>query len=429
MNTDHIATPGNRPIQLRQADIVETWIRNHRQSYPDGSGHWQAVNELLDDYRLHAVTGTPLGQHACEHTYCCHGESFTDHRDERADRVEGEWDDEPIGYVLEGQWVDEPIDGPEGALVREAPATEPAPGERETSKWDNYPHNLPRETLIRRVKGHAAECANVEQILAEAMPELFGLGDGLDYPAELRAIGEHTPTTMAMTAKAEIERLRGALEADQGAEDARLVRQAQRCRGALVEIAHATGLDEPEQLPEWEISQAVRGHIRDAVADAAWWEGVTMIESDRRITAEHRFNAVTGRQGNEIGRLRKALAEAGGTGPAQAVVADWLRTHLGPIDVADQALVLTEEVGEVARAIVKRQQGIRGSRAEWTTALRHEIADTQIALLALAACEGVDLAEATRLRWEQITRRDTHARRRPHLESVTESAGDMPHAA
>ena len=410
MNTDQTATGGSSPIQPQRADVVETWIRNHRQSYPDGSGHWQAVNELLDDYRLHAVTGTPLGQHACEHTYCCHAETRTDHRDEQADSLEGEWD-EPIGYVLASEWIAEAIDGAEDGLVREAPATEPAPGERETSRWDSYPHNLPRETLIRHVKGHAAECANVEQILAEAMPELFGLGDGVDYPAELGAIGEHTPTTMAMTAKAEIERLRTALEADQAGGDARLVRQVQRARGALVEIAGAVGLDEPEQLPEWEISQAVRAHIRDAVGDAAWWEGVAMIETDRRITAEHRFNAVTGRQGNEIGRLRKALAEAGGTGPAQAVVADWLRTHLGPIDVADQALVLAEEVGEVARAIVKRQQGIRGSRAEWTTALRHEIADTQIALLALAESEGIDLPTEARRRWIEITNRNPTAAR------------------
>jgi hypothetical protein len=44
---------------------VEAWIKEARDEYPKSTGYpespeWLALDGLLDDYRLHADTGTPL---------------------------------------------------------------------------------------------------------------------------------------------------------------------------------------------------------------------------------------------------------------------------------------------------------------------------------------------------------------------------------
>jgi hypothetical protein len=51
----------------RRGDEVERWIKRERDTYnqysagEDGAA-WFALDDLLDDYRLHADTGTPLDQ-------------------------------------------------------------------------------------------------------------------------------------------------------------------------------------------------------------------------------------------------------------------------------------------------------------------------------------------------------------------------------
>lgn len=51
----------------KRGDQVEAWLKSQRDEYHQTSSpQWQALNEALDTYRLHADTGTPLGQHTCE---------------------------------------------------------------------------------------------------------------------------------------------------------------------------------------------------------------------------------------------------------------------------------------------------------------------------------------------------------------------------
>jgi tetraacyldisaccharide-1-P 4'-kinase len=48
----------------RRGTDVEAWIKRHRDNchIADGRGHdWAVLDDLLDDYRLHADTGVPLG--------------------------------------------------------------------------------------------------------------------------------------------------------------------------------------------------------------------------------------------------------------------------------------------------------------------------------------------------------------------------------
>jgi hypothetical protein len=51
----------------RRDDAVATWLKANRdRSSGPVMPRWRAIDYLLELYRDHADTGTPLGQHACE---------------------------------------------------------------------------------------------------------------------------------------------------------------------------------------------------------------------------------------------------------------------------------------------------------------------------------------------------------------------------
>jgi len=70
-----------------------------------------------------------------------------------------------------------------------------------------------------------------------------------------------------------------------------------------------------------------------------------------------------------------------------------------------QGLSVTEEAGEVARAILKRDRRVRGSVEQWTTQLHEEIADVAISLMALAELEHINLGDAVNTRLHTILAR------------------------
>jgi hypothetical protein len=59
--------PQQDETQARRGDAVEAWLKAQRDEYHQTTGpQWVALDEVLDTYRLHADTGTPLGEHVCE---------------------------------------------------------------------------------------------------------------------------------------------------------------------------------------------------------------------------------------------------------------------------------------------------------------------------------------------------------------------------
>lgn len=52
--------------QPRRGDAVETWLKAQRDLCFGHASTYNAVDGLLDQYRLHADTDTPLDQHVCE---------------------------------------------------------------------------------------------------------------------------------------------------------------------------------------------------------------------------------------------------------------------------------------------------------------------------------------------------------------------------
>jgi hypothetical protein len=61
-SNDHLAT---EHVPCRGND-VEKWIKHFRDSYNRNSGVWIALDDLLDDYRLHADLGAPLDRYVEE---------------------------------------------------------------------------------------------------------------------------------------------------------------------------------------------------------------------------------------------------------------------------------------------------------------------------------------------------------------------------
>lgn len=102
------------------------------------------------------------------------------------------------------------------------------------------------------------------------------------------------------------------------------------------------------------------------------------------------------------------------TGPThirllQEDMADWQQRNFGDGDELSASVGLAEEVGEVCRAVVKRHQGIRGTREEWDAEIRKEVGDVFIKLVDVARTYRFDLADAIAERWGTIQRRNWKA--------------------
>lgn len=62
--------PPEAPARPTTAAAVEAWLKAQRDQYgwhgSNDATPWHTIDGLLDQYRLHADTGTPLDQHVCE---------------------------------------------------------------------------------------------------------------------------------------------------------------------------------------------------------------------------------------------------------------------------------------------------------------------------------------------------------------------------
>lgn len=86
---------------------------------------------------------------------------------------------------------------------------------------------------------------------------------------------------------------------------------------------------------------------------------------------------------------------------------DWQNKNLDGISVLTQGLVLAEECGEVARAIVKAHHGIR---AHDRGNLAEELADVILVATSLAVREGIDLDAAVAAKSAKRDLKDFRAR-------------------
>lgn len=76
--------------------------------------------------------------------------------------------------------------------------------------------------------------------------------------------------------------------------------------------------------------------------------------------------------------------------------------HALPDSRPIRALVVAEEAGEVSRAVLKAEQGIRGSEDYWRDELVNELAGVVIAAASCAAQWGIDLETAVAQQIERL---------------------------
>jgi NTP pyrophosphatase (non-canonical NTP hydrolase) len=84
----------------------------------------------------------------------------------------------------------------------------------------------------------------------------------------------------------------------------------------------------------------------------------------------------------------------------------WLE-HNFPEQTREQIMLgMTEELGELAHHLLKREQGIRGGDVDHDAEIRDACADLVIFMCGLADLEDFDLMDAILEAWDQVRRRD-----------------------
>lgn len=90
----------------------------------------------------------------------------------------------------------------------------------------------------------------------------------------------------------------------------------------------------------------------------------------------------------------------------QSEIKNWVTYNFGSGTPMSAVVGLSEEVGELCRAILKQHQKIRGTHDEWQIEIAKEIGDAFIKLCDVASEAGIDLEYAIKSRWEIIRQRD-----------------------
>lgn len=86
--------------------------------------------------------------------------------------------------------------------------------------------------------------------------------------------------------------------------------------------------------------------------------------------------------------------------------AAWAKRNFGVVTVDSQLLGVMEEVGELAHAVLKAEQGIRGSREQHMEDAADAIGDITIYLAGVASCLGIDMEQAVTATWANVSQRD-----------------------
>jgi NTP pyrophosphatase (non-canonical NTP hydrolase) len=86
--------------------------------------------------------------------------------------------------------------------------------------------------------------------------------------------------------------------------------------------------------------------------------------------------------------------------------AAWAERNFGTVTVDSQLLGVMEEVGELAHAVLKSEQGIRGSRELHNAEAADATGDIVIYLAGVASTLGIDMEQAVTDTWASVSQRD-----------------------
>jgi len=87
-------------------------------------------------------------------------------------------------------------------------------------------------------------------------------------------------------------------------------------------------------------------------------------------------------------------------------IGEWQRRNFPGTPLHRPLLGAMEELGELCHAVLKREQGIRGTAEQHTDAVRDALGDIVIFLIHVAAIEGTTLADCIERAWREVQHRD-----------------------
>lgn len=90
----------------------------------------------------------------------------------------------------------------------------------------------------------------------------------------------------------------------------------------------------------------------------------------------------------------------------QNQVGEWAKRNFPDAKPYQPLLGMTEEVGEMAHAFLKAEQGIRGKQHEHHAAKIDAAGDVIIFLCHFCELNGIDLDAAVSLTWAEVRKRD-----------------------
>lgn len=85
---------------------------------------------------------------------------------------------------------------------------------------------------------------------------------------------------------------------------------------------------------------------------------------------------------------------------------EWSLRNFGPHDAIDPMLGLVEEVGELAHAMLKSKQGIRGTKEEHEAAAKDSVGDILVYLADFCTSSGWDMQQIIQDTWSAVKQRD-----------------------
>jgi NTP pyrophosphatase (non-canonical NTP hydrolase) len=107
----------------------------------------------------------------------------------------------------------------------------------------------------------------------------------------------------------------------------------------------------------------------------------------------------------DVGKPAEDIVVLTGLARLQAEHRRWLEHNFPDQQPHDGLLGMVEEIGELAHAHLKRQQGIR-TNEDHDAAVRDALGDVLIYMLSYCNTNGLDLAECVEDAWAEVAARD-----------------------
>lgn len=140
--------------------------------------------------------------------------------------------------------------------------------------------------------------------------------------------------------------------------------------------------------------------LREATAEVVRWTNRIKLLDARHVLAR---DVLEGRRDDLLGPQPEAPFSLA---TLQREQAEWARRNFGEQPAWCSVVGAMEELGELAHALLKSQQGIRGTDEEHRAAAADAVADVIVFLAGFCSATKIDLEKTVRETWGEVKQRD-----------------------